>query len=253
MLGSGNPALLDDFHQADDVVAHETTHSIILRTSGLKSVGQPRELSEHLADVFGLLYKHEASACAWKNASDCVWTVGESLWASPEGFFRWFSFPDIYRQLWIGSSGKIVDNHSHHSPSTALDVDSSEVKNFKTRPRFFRSFSDPTLTNPKQPDHYLEYCKNDDVHHNSGILNHAFYLAAISARGPPLEGVGKVWFRTMTDKALGADYTFSKFAAFTKAYAERDFEGLVEAVKTGWEEVSVTPEEIPGLGAMLSN
>ncbi|ESU15304.1 hypothetical protein SNK03_004307 [Fusarium graminearum] len=194
VLGSGNPAVLDDFHQAHDVVAHEITHGIILRTSGLKIVGQPGELSEHLADVFGLLYKHHASSCAWKSAPDCVWTVGESLWASPEGFFGWSSFPNVSRQLWTASGGKIVENHSRHSPSTALDVDSSE------------------------PDHYLEYCKNDDVHHNSG-----------------------------------ADCTFAKFAAFTKAYAERDFGGLVEAVKTGWKEVGVTPKEIPGLQAMLSN
>ncbi|CAF3488742.1 hypothetical protein SNK05_004339 [Fusarium graminearum] len=253
VLGSGNPAVLDDFHQAHDVVAHEITHGIILRTSGLKIVGQPGELSEHLADVFGLLYKHHASSCAWKSAPDCVWTVGESLWASPEGFFGWSSFPNVSRQLWTASGGKIVENHSRHSPSTALDVDSSEVRNFKTRPRFLRSFSNPTLTNPRQPDHYLEYCKNDDVHHNSGIPNHAFYLAAISAGGPPLEGVGKVWFRAMTDTGLGADCTFAKFAAFTKAYAERDFGGLVEAVKTGWKEVGVTPKEIPGLQAMLSN
>lgn len=119
---------------------------------------------------------------------------------------------------------------------------------FKKLPRCLRSFSDPTSTIPAQPIHINEYSelKTDSggVHHNSGIGNYAFYNAAMDAGGPPLNGVGQVWFRAMIDETLGENCDFPRFAACTVAYVARHFSHLVDSVKKGWDIVGVTPDEV---------
>ncbi|CAJ0552249.1 Ff.00g062280.m01.CDS01 [Fusarium sp. VM40] len=257
ILGSGNPSLWDEFDMARDVIGHEVAHGVILRTSGLNGSGEPGALSEHLADVFGLLYKHSVESSGTK-AKDCVWTIGESLWDPPGGFFGFSGMdPEIVKSLWTGSGGKIVDNHTRHDPTVARDVTSTKAKHFNKFPHYLRSFKDPSSTNPRQPMNYNDYktlpYDNGGVHHNSGIGNYAFYVAADEAEEPPLDGVGKVWFRAMTDTGLGADCKYPRFAAFTLAYAKRDFPYLVKPIETGWEEVEVKPDDIPGLEGMLSN
>jgi hypothetical protein len=105
--------------------------------------------------------------------------------------------------------------------------------------------------------HYDDYktlpYDNGGVHHNSGIGNYAFYVAADEAKEPPLDGVGKVWFRAMTDTGLGANCKYARFAAFTIAYAKRDFPYLMIPIVTGWDEAGVKPDVVPGLEGMLSN
>ncbi|KAH7246543.1 hypothetical protein BKA59DRAFT_493668 [Fusarium tricinctum] len=257
ILGSGNPSLWDEFDMARDVIGHEVAHGVILRTSGLNGSGEPGALSEHLADVFGLLYKHNVES-PYADAKDCVWTIGESLWSPPGGFFGFSSIdPDIIKSLWTGSGGKVVDNHTRQDPTVARDVTSTKAMHFNKFPHYLRSFKDPSSINPRQPMNYNDYKNlpydNGGVHHNSGIGNYAFYVAADEAREPPLDGVGKVWFRAMTDTGLGANCKYPRFAAFTIAYAKRDFPYLVKPIETGWEEVEVQPDDVPGLEGMLSN
>ncbi|KAG5660383.1 hypothetical protein KAF25_002989 [Fusarium avenaceum] len=257
ILGSGNPSLWDEFDMARDVIGHEVAHGVILRTSGLNGSGEPGALSEHLADVFGLLYKHSVESPGTE-AKDCVWTIGESLWGLPGGFFGFSGIdPEIVKSLWTGSGGKIVDNHTRQDPTVARDVTSTKAKHFNKFPHYLRSFKDPSSINPRQPMNYNDYKNlpydNGGVHHNSGIGNYAFYVAADEAKEPPLDGVGKVWFRAMTDTGLGADCKYARFAAFTIAYAKRDFPYLVKPIETGWEEVEVKPDDVPGLESMLSN
>ncbi|RGP78861.1 peptidase thermolysin [Fusarium longipes] len=265
ILGSGNPSLWDEFHLAKDVIGHEITHGIILRTSGLNSSGEAGALGESLCDVFGLLYKHSVEDPS-ADAKDCVWTIGESLWSPPDGFFGSMGIPaDVIKSLWTGSGGKIVDNHTRQNPNVARDVTSTAAVNFNKLPHYLRSFKNPRLITPSQPMHYDDYKElnydNGGVHHNSGIGNYAFYVAATEAEEPPLDGVGKVWFRAMTDTGLGIDCTYPRFAAFTIAYAKRDFPYLVEPIEIAWDETGVlswnaagvVPDIIPGLEEMLSN
>ncbi|KAH7186157.1 uncharacterized protein B0J16DRAFT_343302 [Fusarium flagelliforme] len=253
ILGSGDAAFLDDFDKAVDVIAHEITHGVILRTSGLANFGEPGALSEHLADVFGLLYKHY-EFYPGDNATECTWTIGESLWSPPDGFFDKYAIgidPNLSRKFWLAAGGKIADNHSRHDPTKSTDVTPEQALTFKKLPRYLRSFSDPTSTMPAQPIHIDDYANlktdNGGVHHNSGIGNYVFYIAAMDAGGSPLKGVGQIWFRAMIDESLGEKCGFSRFAAFTVAYATRDFGHLVDSVKRGWDIVGVEPDEVQSI------
>ncbi|KAJ4115360.1 subtilisin-like protein [Fusarium equiseti] len=138
ILGSGDDAFLDDFHKAADVIAHEIFHGIILRTSGLGNSGEPGALSEHLADVFGLLYKHYT---VHPNgiADACFWTIGEGLWSPPGGFFeKYVSNLDLTltRKFWLAAGGKIVDNHSRHDPEKSTNSAPEQAHTFKKLPKY---------------------------------------------------------------------------------------------------------------------
>lgn len=60
----------------------------------------------------------------------------------------------------------------------------------------------------------------------------------------PVNGVGKVWFRAMTDSRLRPDSKFAHFAALTIDWATREYPHLKAAVIKGWERVQVTPYAI---------
>jgi Zn-dependent metalloprotease len=95
---------------------------------------------------------------------------------------------------------------------------------------------------------YTEPGDNGGVHINSGIPNHAFYLAAKALGGYSWERAGKVWYRTMTSGRIPVDCDFETFARVTVDVAgEGEFEGMEvrEAVRAAWEQVgvSVSPAE----------
>ncbi len=57
-----------------------------------------------------------------------------------------------------------------------------------------------------QPAHYRDYYHGRDdeggVHVNSGIANHAFYLAAMALGGHSWKTAGQVWFDAIMDRGL---------------------------------------------------
>ena len=61
--------------------------------------------------------------------------------------------------------------------------------------------NDPDLGDDPQPSHYSDRYRgtadNAGVHINSGIPNHAFYLAATAVGGKAWGAVGKVWYQVM--------------------------------------------------------
>ena len=61
--------------------------------------------------------------------------------------------------------------------------------------------NDPDLGDDPQPSHYRDRYRgsadNGGVHINSGIPNHAFYLAATAVGGYAWNAVGKVWYQVM--------------------------------------------------------
>ena len=136
-----------------------------------------------------------------------------------------------------------------------------EKQAMAAQPPYMRSIAMPNYSNPSQPASFKNYQKlpideeNGGAHKNCGIPNHAFFTAAVTANGPPWEGVGKVWFSAMTNRKLGAECTFARFAAFTMAYAKRDYPQLVEPIAKGWKTVGVdvVPNILKVVEGLLSN
>jgi Zn-dependent metalloprotease len=79
------------------------------------------------------------------------------------------------------------------------------------------------------------------VHINSGIPNHAFFLAAVAMGGYSWERAGKIWYVAGRDK-VGSNASFQNAADLTHAVAG-DLYGAgsaeQEAVKYGWESVGI--------------
>ena len=56
---------------------------------------------------------------------------------------------------------------------------------------------------PADMQHYVRTGQdNGGVHINSGIPNHAFYLAATAIGGHAWEKAGQIWYDTIRDKSL---------------------------------------------------
>jgi Zn-dependent metalloprotease len=84
---------------------------------------------------------------------------------------------------------------------------------------------------------------NGGVHINTGILNHAFYLAATKLGAYSWEHVGRVWYETMRDKGLKPNAQFRDFAGLTYDDARRLFGAKSDearAVRDTWLKVGIT-------------
>jgi Zn-dependent metalloprotease len=125
------------------------------------------------------------------------------------------------------------------------------------------AYDDPVLGRDPQPATMAGYVEtsedNGGVHINSGIPNHAFYLAATALGGYAWQGAGQVWYRALRDPQLAPDAGFAQFAAATLRAAQqlgdrgvdpasgpppgevaRDGD-LAQAVEEAWQRVGVRP------------
>ncbi|MFD0686636.1 M4 family metallopeptidase [Actinomadura fibrosa] len=202
VYGDGDGRLFTDFTGPLDVTGHELTHGVTQYTANLEYYGQSGALNESVSDVFGSLIKQ------WhlKQTADAAdWLIGQGLLAK-------------------GVHG--VALRSMKEPGTAYD--------------------DPQLGKDPQPAHMDHYVKthsdNGGVHINSGIPNHAFYLAAKAIGGNAWEKAGRVWYETLTKGDLESDADFAGFAAATVAAAKRLYgEGSeTTAVQEAWTGVGVS-------------
>lgn len=84
---------------------------------------------------------------------------------------------------------------------------------------------------------------NGGVHTNSGIPNHAFYLAATAIGGSSWEGAGRVWYDVLTGTGIAKDVDFTGFAGLTVSAGRRFGTGSTEAgaVADAWSSVGVLP------------
>ncbi len=84
---------------------------------------------------------------------------------------------------------------------------------------------------------------NGGVHLNSGIPNHAFYLAAFNIGGYAWEKAGKVWYAALCDnKLVKKSATFADFKNATITYAGKLFKtdkSVEKAVSDAWTAVGV--------------
>ncbi|MCF4138249.1 M4 family metallopeptidase [Streptomyces sp. Tue 6430] len=202
VFGDGDGEIFVDFTGSLDVIGHELTHGVTQYTANLTYYGQPGALNESMSDVFGVLVKQYALG---QTAAEADWLIGAELLAP-------------------GVSGRAL--RSMKAPGTAYD--------------------DDVLGKDPQPATMDDYVRtgrdNGGVHINSGIPNHAFYLAATALGGFAWEKAGQIWYDVLTGGELAERAFFTDFAKLTvKAARERFGDGGEEflAVEKAWERVGV--------------
>jgi Zn-dependent metalloprotease len=206
IYGDGDAVIFDRFTKCLDVVGHELTHGVTQYEAGLAYHGQSGALNESFSNVFGSLVKQ------WKKgekADKADWLIGAGL---------------------LTKKIKGVALRSMKAPGTAYD--------------------DPQLGGKDpQPGHMKDYVQLADtdagdsggVHLNSGIPNHAFYLAATAIGGFAWEKAGLIWYDALCNQ-MRSDSQFSDAATATITVAANRYgNGSKEhnAVKDAWKAVGV--------------
>jgi Zn-dependent metalloprotease len=203
VFGDGDGQIFNRFTVSLDVIGHELTHGVTEDEAQLAYLFQPGALNESVSDIFGSLVKQQRRHQA---AKDADWLIGEGLLAP-------------------GIQG--IALRSMKDPGSAYD--------------------DPILGRDPQPAHMKNfvhtYDDNGGVHINSGIPNHAFYLAATRLGGYAWEKAGRIWYETLRDARLRRNSGFKRFATLTAANAARLF-GTTSVehsvVISAWQDVGVT-------------
>jgi Zn-dependent metalloprotease len=201
VYGDGDEELFERFTKAIDVIGHELTHGVTENEAALVYHDQPGALNESFSDVFGSLVKQRERG---QSAGDADWIIGEGLFTAKV---------------------RGVGLRSLKAPGTA--------------------YSDPILGNDPQPSHMSGYDAspedNGGVHVNSGIPNHAFYLAAVAIGGLAWEKAGRIWYVALTER-LRSQSDFPAAAKATEAVAGELFGtgGLEQAaVRDAWRQVGL--------------
>jgi len=209
VYGDGDENLPEDerlfnrFTIAIDIMGHELTHGVTQFEAKLVYSNQPGALNESMSDVFGSLVKQR------------------------------YLNQTVHEADWIIGAGLLTENvngvgiRSMSAPGTAYD--------------------DPVLGKDPQPAHMDDYkttiSDNGGVHINSGIPNHAFYIASMELGGHAWAKAGQIWYVTLRDK-LGSSSKFQDCANLTMQAAVELFgEGSLEAqaVRKGWLDVGLSP------------
>ncbi|WP_319053834.1 M4 family metallopeptidase [Streptomyces europaeiscabiei] len=201
VFGDGDGEIFLDFTIPIDVIGHELSHGVTQYTANLTYFGQPGALNESMSDVFGALIKQYTLG---QTAAEADWLIGAGLLA-----------PRV--------TGTAL--RSMRAPGTAYD--------------------DDVLGKDPQPatmDGYVRTGRdNGGVHINSGIPNHAFYLAATALGGYAWERAGRIWYDVLIGGELSQQALFVDFATLTvKAAKDRYGQGdELTAVLKAWEQVGV--------------
>ncbi|MDE2004304.1 MAG: M4 family metallopeptidase, partial [Betaproteobacteria bacterium] len=200
VFGDGDGDLFNRFTISLDVIGHELTHGVTGDEAKLVYLGQAGALNESISDVFGSLVKQRAQK---QTAAQADWLIGAGLFTSKV-------------------SG--VALRSMKAPGTAFD--------------------DPVLGRDEQPATMAGYVHtttdNGGVHTNSGIPNHAFYVAAMAFGGYAWEKAGRIWYETLRDRRLKQTSTFRQFAVLTAQNASQLFGAPGrKIVAAAWKEVGV--------------
>ena len=188
--------------KAIDVIGHELTHGVTQFSAALEYSKQPGALNESFSDVFGSIVKQFVLRQ----------TVEQADWLIGEGTLK----PDLGVAL-----------RSMKEPGTA--------NKFDDQPGHMRDYQDLPDDNDPRND-------NGGVHINSGILNKAFYLAAMELGGSSWEVAGKIWYETLT-KRLHPTSDFAAAAQATIATAGELYEHNSteqRAIRNAWDEVGVS-------------
>ncbi len=206
VYGDGDGKLFNRFTIAIDVIGHELTHGVTQFEAGLIYNGEPGALNESMSDVFGIMVKQRFNN---QTVDQSDWIIGAGL---------------------LTEQVKGVGIRSMQAPGTAYD--------------------DPVLGKDPQPAHMKDIYKgtgdNGGVHINSGIPNHAFYLAAMEMGGYAWEKAGKIWYIALRDR-LRQRSNFKRAATVLTTIAGELYgidSAEQKAVRNAWEKVGVlTPDK----------
>ncbi|CAI7639641.1 unnamed protein product [Penicillium glandicola] len=181
VFGDGDGVIFNGFTDELDVIGHELTHGVVEYSGTLDYSFQSGALNESIADVFGIMIKQWAETPGKpQTAAEANWLIGEGIWAK-------------------GVNGRALRDMK--APGTA--------------------YSDNRVGSDPQPAHWKNFKKlsrsedNGGVHINSGIPNHAFYLAATIIGGYAWETAGPAWYKALTGGQLRPDASFKEFADLT--------------------------------------
>lgn len=201
VYGDGDGTLFQRFTKSVDVIGHELTHGVTAREANLDYRDQPGALNESISDVFGSLVKQHGLG---QTAAEADWLIGEGLFTAKV-------------------HGAAL--RSMKAPGTAYD--------------------DPVLGRDPQPANMKDFVQTTDddggVHINSGIPNHAFYLAAVALGGPAWEKAGRIWYVALCDR-LKPTSDFAEASRLTAAVASDLFGAAsaeAKAVQSAWRAVGV--------------
>lgn len=196
--GDGDGDLFVRFTRSLDVVGHELSHGVIMHTCNLEYRNEPGALNEHFADVMGTLVK------------------------------QWRKRQDVKKADWLIGAEIMGPGVTARSLRTLTEAKAYE--------------NDPILGTDPQPKHLThKYTGTEDyggVHINSGIPNHAFYLAAMAMGRHAWKQAGVIWYKTMLRLHRTSD--FAQMVVMTEEVAVSEFgRGSKEhkAVKTAWQAV----------------
>ncbi|MBP1203794.1 Zn-dependent metalloprotease [Duganella sp. 1411] len=160
--------------------------------------------------------------------------------------------------------GLVYDDQSGALNESISDVFGSMVKQWKLKQssaqadwligagimgptvgKALRSMADPgnkelTWSGDDQPKTMAGYIEDGDVHTNSGIPNHAFYVACMALKGNSWDKAGPIWYKSLA--LLTSNATFADMAKATMQSAELLYgAGSTEqqAVRDAWTKVGV--------------
>ena len=188
------------FSKSIEIVAHELMHGITNALTSLNYYGESGALSEHLSDAFGLMVKHYTLK---QKVDEADWLLGQDIILPelPHMAFRSFKNP--------GSAYRLPGDAGH-------DEQVAKMKDYKN-------------------------IKNEDggAHINSGIPNHAFYLAAIKIGGYSWEKLGRVWWKTLKEGDIPKFCKFKQFALKTVDFAREEGDNVQNAITEAWQAVGV--------------
>ena len=207
VYGDGDGQLFKRFTFALDVIGHELTHGVTQYMSGLTYQAQPGGLNESLSDVFGSLVKQRRLG---QTAAQADWLIGAGLFTA---------------------NVKGVALRSMKAPGTA--------------------YNDPVLGKDPQPATMSGYVNTTSdsggVHINSGIPNHAFYLAATALGGFAWEKAGQIWYVAARDRFTSStDFQGAANLTFLTAgdlYGQGSLEQ--QAVQSAWQAVGLVSSAQP--------
>jgi Zn-dependent metalloprotease len=202
VYGDGDDELFGRFTSDLDIIAHELSHGVIQATGGLVYLHQSGALNESFADVFGSLVKQRALN---QDANQADWLIGSGVLLGGNYALRSMKAP-----------GTAYLNH----PILGDDPQPALMSDFKHQP-VFGDFG--------------------GVHLNSGIPNHAFYLAAMQIGGPAWKKAGLIWYRALTEKLSSICHFYDCATATIEAASDEFGDGSLEqqAVRDAWKTVEV--------------
>lgn len=202
VYGDGDGELFTRFTIDIDIIGHELTHGVTQYEAGLLYWYQSGALNESFSDVLGSLVKQKKLG---QDVNEADWLIGANVLIGEDYALRSMKAP-----------GTAYKDH----PIIGDDPQPATMDDYYTLP---------------------PWEDNGGVHINSGIPNHAFYLAAMEIGGHAWEKAGLIWYRALCDK-LGKGATFIRAARATILVAREEFGARSpeqKAVTKAWKEVKV--------------